>query len=94
MAKDTINGIYAHIMVKGGNSKINWTYEVISNKCIQWRSIIVLSANSSHGLLRPIMLDYATLTAPRDPIFGLYTQMIVRNYIGFIFLNSMIIGGH
>ena len=64
MARDTIFGIYAHIMVKGGNSKINWTYEVISNKYIQWRSIIVLLANSTHGLLKPKILDYATPGTP------------------------------
>ena len=54
----------------------------------------MLLANNSHGLLKPIILDYATLTAPRDPIFGMYTQMTGRNYIGYTHLNSMVIGGH
>ena len=73
MARDTIFGIYAHIMVKGGISKINWTYEVISNKYIQWRSIIVLLAHNGNFLLMTTFFDYATLSAPRSPIFGMYT---------------------
>ena len=54
----------------------------------------MLLANNSHGLLKPIIPDYATLTAPRDPIFGMYTQMAGRNYTGYAHLNSMVIGGH
>ena len=40
------------------------------------------------------ILDYATLTAPRDPIFGIYTHMSARKYVSYIHLNSMVIGGH
>ena len=93
MARGTIFGIYAHIMIKGGLSKITQTYEVISNQCFQWRSIFVLLANNSHGLLKPIIPDYATLTAPRDPIFGMYTQKTTRNHIRYINLNLMVIRG-
>ena len=39
------------------------------------------------------ILDYATLTAPRDPIFGMYMQMSFMKYITYIHLNSMVIGG-
>ena len=31
---------------------------------------------------------------PRDPIFAMYTQMTVRNYMRYIHLNLMFIGGH
>ena len=40
------------------------------------------------------ILDYATLTAPRDPIFGIYTHMSARKYVSYIHLNLMVIGGH
>ena len=53
----------------------------------------MLLANNSHGLLKPIIPDYATLTAPRNPIFGMYAQMTGRNYIGYTHLNSMVMSG-
>ena len=45
-------------------------------------------------LLMTIFFDDATLTALRDPIFSMYTQMSGRNYIGYTHLGSMVIGGH
>ena len=93
-ARDTIFGIYAHFMKKRGFSNKILSYEVLSNQGIQWRSISVLFANSSDLLFKDNILDFATLTAPRLSIFGMYTQMSVRKYIKYLHLNSMVIGGH
>ena len=41
-----------------------------------------------------IFYDYALLKTPRDPIFGMYTQMTARNDIRNILLHSMLIRGH
>ena len=54
----------------------------------------MLLAQNGNFFLKTIFFDYATLIAPRDPIFGMYTQMTGRNYIGYTPLNSMVIGGH
>ena len=56
MTRGTIFGIWAHFMKKGCISKITWAYEVISNQCIQWRSIIVLLANNGYLFLKSIFL--------------------------------------
>ena len=40
------------------------------------------------------ILDYATLTTPRTPIFGMYTPMSARKFISYKHLNLMDIGGH
>ena len=93
-ARDTIFGIYVHFRKKGGFSNKILSYEVLSNQGIQWRSISVLFANSSDLLFKDNILDFATLTAPRLSIFGMYTQMSVRKYIKYLHLNSMVIGGH
>ena len=93
-ARDTIFGIYVHFRKKGGFSNKILSYEVLSNQGIQWRSISVLFANSSDLLFKDNILDFATLTAPRLSIFGMYTQMSVRKYIKYLHLNSMVIEGH
>ena len=41
-----------------------------------------------------IFYDYALLKTPRDPIFGMYTQMTARNDIRNILLHSMLIRDH
>ena len=41
-----------------------------------------------------IFYDYASLTTPRDTIFGMYAQMTARNDIKYILLHSMLIRGH
>ena len=93
-ARDTIFSIYVHFMKKGCFSNKIFSYEVLSNQGIQGRSISVLFANSSDLLFKDNILDFATLTAPRLSIFGMYTQMSVRKYIKYLHLNSMVIGGH
>ena len=89
--RDTIFGIYVHFRKKGGFSNEILSYEVLSNQGIQWRSISVFFANSSDLLFKDNILDFATLTAPRVSIFGMYTQMSVRKYIKYLHLNLMII---
>ena len=64
-ARDTIFGIYVHFRKKGGFNNEILSYDVLSNQGIQWRSIIVLFANSSDLLFKDNILDFATLTAPR-----------------------------
>ena len=93
-ARVTIFGIYVLFRKKGGFSNEILSYEVLSNQGIQWRLIIVEFANSSDLLFKDNILDFATLTAPRLSIFGMYTQMSVRKYIRYLHLNSMVIGGH
>ena len=39
------------------------------------------------------LFDYASLTAPKYTIFGMYTQNTARNYIRYIHLTSMVIRG-
>ena len=54
----------------------------------------MLFANSSYLYFKDNILDFATLTAPRLSIFGMYAQISVRKYMKYIHLNSMVIGGH
>ena len=44
--------------------------------------------------LNNIFHDYALVKAPRDLIFGMYTQMTDRNDIRYINLHSLVIKGH
>ena len=60
----TIVGIYTCFMEKGGISKVIWTYEIIGNQYIHWRSITVLLVNMAlfHSSPYPTW-DYYT---PKD----------------------------
>ena len=44
--------------------------------------------------LNNIFLDYALVKAPRDLIFGMFTQMTDRNDIRHINLHYLVIKGH